>query len=69
MSFVGHSEVLEDLRNLINRITFTDHPVMIRGEAGCGKGVAARSMHQAGGSASGPFVEVNLGALSLKALR
>jgi len=37
--------------------------VMIRGEAGCGKGVAARSLHQASGSAAGPLVEVNLGAL------
>jgi len=61
--FVGHSEALEDLRNLINRIAATDQTVMIRGEAGCGKGVAARSLHQASGSAAGPLVEVNLGAL------
>ena len=61
--FIGHSEALEDLRHLINRIAVTDQAVMIRGEAGCGKGVAVRSLHQASGSASGPFIEVNLGAL------
>lgn len=61
--FVGHSETIKDLRNLINRIAATDQTVMIRGEAGCGKGIAARSLHQASGSAAGPLVEVNLGAL------
>ncbi len=67
-NFIGHSETLEDLRHLMNRIAVTDQAVMIRGEAGCGKGVAARSLHQASGSASGPFVEVNLGALPAESI-
>jgi len=66
--FIGHSETLEDLRRLINRIAVTDQTVMIRGEVGCGKGVAARSLHQASSSAAGPFIEVNLGALSSESI-
>ena len=61
--FIGHSEVISETRNLINRVAVTDQPVLVRGEAGSGKGVAARALHKASYMTNGPFVEVNLGAL------
>ena len=61
--FVGHSDALSDLGQLINRVAATQQPVMIRGEPGSGKGVAARVLHRASAQATGPYVEVSLSAL------
>jgi transcriptional regulator of acetoin/glycerol metabolism len=38
-------------------------PIMINGETGTGKEVAARALHQGSASASGPFVAINCGAI------
>ncbi len=65
---IGHSESLVELKQLISRVGTTDQPVMIRGEAGSGKGVAARALHQASRLSSGPFIEVNLGALPAESI-
>ena len=63
--FIGHSDTIAETRNLISRVAMTDQPVIVRGEVGSGKGVATRALHRASAFADGPFVEVNLGALSL----
>src|SRR5207248_3611053 len=39
-------------------------PVMILGESGSGKEVAARAVHDLSARASGPFVPLNCGAIS-----
>ena len=65
---IGHSESTVQLRELINRVAITDQTVMIRGEPGSGKGVVARALHRASGVGSGPFVEVNLGAMPAESI-
>jgi len=47
----------------IKRIAKVDAPVLIRGESGSGKEMAAQAIHQLSARASGPFVAVNCGAM------
>ncbi|HCV19962.1 MAG: sigma-54 dependent transcriptional regulator [Arenicellales bacterium] len=61
--FIGHSNAVTELKHQIERIAPTNNWVLIRGEAGVGKGVAARALHRASRRADGPFIEVNLGAM------
>ena len=54
-----HSGILAQLR----RIASSQAPVLIEGETGSGKEVAARAIHYWGARSAGPFVPVNCGAL------
>jgi len=56
---VGDSEVMQRVRALIERVAASDAPVLIHGEHGCGKTVAAMTLHRASRRKDGPFVELN----------
>ena len=45
--FVGHSTLLSDLNERINQVAGTRQTVLIHGEPGSGKSVAARVLHRA----------------------
>jgi two-component system nitrogen regulation response regulator NtrX len=60
---VGTSTVMQTLREDIARIAGTDTWVMITGEPGSGKAVAARYLHRRSARGDQPFVEVSLGAI------
>lgn len=60
---LGHSPVMEEVHELINRLAHTDVPVYITGESGSGKEQAARSIHEASSRQQQPFVTVNCGAI------
>jgi two-component system, NtrC family, response regulator AtoC len=62
-AMVGSSRAMRELRARIARYAASDHPVLITGETGTGKDVAARVLHDAGPRASAPYVPVNAGAL------
>jgi DNA-binding NtrC family response regulator len=64
LEITGKSETIENLRNLINRIADHDTPVLIIGEAGTDKEAVARYLHYRSNRKSGPFVAVNISALS-----
>ena len=62
---IGSSSVMQNIYNLIESIAPTDATIMINGESGTGKGIAARAIHQCDPKRKNmPFVEVSCGALS-----
>ena len=62
--FVGQSEVLQQFQTRLKEVASTDLTVLILGETGVGKGLAARVLHGQSAHNGGPFIQVNCGALS-----
>lgn len=60
---LGKSPAALEMRAVLQRVTNTEATVLITGETGTGKEVAARSLHNHGRRKSGPFVAVNCSAL------
>ena len=60
---VGRSEAMHALRTSLRKYAPVDLPVLITGETGTGKEVAARAVHQLSPRAGRPFVAINCGAL------
>lgn len=60
---VGKSPQLLELLVELRRFASCDAPVLIEGETGTGKELAARELHYAGVRSGGPFVPVNCGAI------
>ncbi|MBT5874522.1 MAG: sigma 54-interacting transcriptional regulator [Candidatus Latescibacteria bacterium] len=61
--FIGESEALEEVRRQVREVGWTDLTVLILGETGTGKGLAARLVHELSERRNGPFIHVNCGAL------
>jgi len=61
---VGRSKAMRELRATIERIAAHDTGVLISGEAGSGKEVAARYLHDHSPRHGRPFVEINLSTLA-----
>src|SRR3954464_10972143 len=60
---IGESENFVRAAALIARFAACDAPVLIEGETGTGKEVAARAVHYKSARRGRPFVPVNCGAL------
>ncbi|MCW5652821.1 sigma-54 dependent transcriptional regulator [Hydrogenophaga sp.] len=60
----GGSAASEALARDLHRLAARDLPVLLRGETGVGKEVAARYMHAHSPRAAQPFVAVNCGAIA-----
>ncbi len=61
---VGRSPAMQQLCALIKRVAPTPATVLILGESGVGKEVAARALHQMSARAERPFVPVNCAAVT-----
>ncbi|OAG28077.1 sigma-54-dependent transcriptional regulator [Thermodesulfatator autotrophicus] len=59
----GQSKAIQELREAIKRVAQTDATVLITGESGVGKEVAARMIHALSRRAEKPFVAVNCAAI------
>ena len=64
MGMVGVSEAITNLQKQIRKVAVTDAPVLISGESGSGKELAARGIHQCSRRTAGPFVAVDCGAIA-----
>ncbi len=60
---LGESPAMHRTENLLRRYAGHDLPVLITGETGAGKEVAARFLHQASARTAEPFVAVNCAAI------
>ncbi|MDR2479351.1 MAG: sigma-54 dependent transcriptional regulator [Treponema sp.] len=60
---IGTSAAINSVRELIKQAAASDARILITGENGCGKEVAARAIHLGSSRADGPFVEVNCAAI------
>ena len=59
----GHSEAMQKVYRLIDRIAPTESTIVILGDTGTGKELVARAIHDKSRRAGKPFVAVNCGAL------
>ena len=60
---LGASPAMAQLRETLARVARSQAPVYILGESGTGKELVARTIHEQGARARGPFVPVNCGAI------
>ena len=61
---IGASSPMRELFAQMSRVANADAPVLILGETGTGKELAARAIHDASARAAGPFVIVDCAALA-----
>jgi len=63
LQLLGRSPIFTAAVGLVRRLAPCDAPVLIRGETGTGKELAARAIHYWSHRRGGPFIPVNCGAL------
>jgi len=60
---LGHSPLMRQVREMIDKLARSQAPVHVTGESGSGKELAARLIHDRGSRQGAPFVPVNCGAI------
>ena len=62
-SFVGDSQAMLDVKNVIEQVADSELTVLIRGESGTGKEIVARMLHGMSGRSENTFSKVNCAAI------
>lgn len=62
-SMIGQSKPMQEVFDLIQDVSTMDSTILITGETGSGKGLAAKAIHTNSRRSNGPFVLVNCGAI------
>jgi two-component system response regulator PilR (NtrC family) len=60
---IGASPAIEQCKTMIAKLARSQAPVLVSGDSGSGKELAARLIHDLGPRADGPFIPVNCGAI------
>ena len=60
---IGRSESIEQLRKVLRRVAGSDIPVLLTGETGTGKEVAATLVADLSARSTKPLIVLNCGAL------
>jgi DNA-binding NtrC family response regulator len=60
---LGDSEAMQEVFRLIERVGPTEASVLLTGESGSGKELAAQSIHDCSARRGGPFLAINCGAI------
>lgn len=61
---IGQSPAMEQVREWIHKVADTDAPVLLTGETGTGKELAADAIHHLSSRSAGPLVKVNCSSFS-----
>lgn len=61
---IGSSNAMEEVMRVVEKVSVTDANILILGDNGTGKQHLAREIHRQSSFREGPFVHVDLGALS-----
>ena len=64
LPLIGRSEIMQTVYRIVSRVMNTNLTVLIEGEAGTGKELAARAIHDLGQHGSAPFIFLDLDGLS-----
>lgn len=64
--FSGHSSPIRQVYAQIKKAARIDIPVLLQGETGTGKDLAAQTIHTFSNRKQGPFIPINLGALPVE---
>ncbi len=62
--FLANSDVMRPVIDMMNKVAPSDANILITGENGTGKGVAARYIHSLSSRSQEPFVSINMGGLA-----
>jgi two-component system nitrogen regulation response regulator NtrX len=63
-TLVGHSPIINQLRQTVDKVAPTNSRVLIVGPPGAGKELTARAIHAQSARAEGPFVVINAAAMT-----
>jgi len=63
VALLGCSQAMQEVFRLIERVGPTEASVLLTGESGSGKELAAQSIHDRSPRRSGPFIAINCGAI------
>jgi len=61
--FLGESTAIRQVKQLMGKFATSDQPILLSGESGTGKGVAAEIIHKLSPRRDGPFCFRNCGAI------
>lgn len=61
--FIGDSESIQKVKEIVEQVADSELTVLIRGESGTGKEIVARLLHQLSGRKNKPFIKVNCAAI------
>jgi len=62
-SIIGNSQLIQDLRETIEKVARSQAPIYISGESGTGKELAAHMIHDYGPRSEKAFIAINCGAI------